>query len=74
LKEYGPSTGTERVFWMSDDLIVKVSKSFEVYCTKDAVKIATLSKERFEYLLNNDQDEIIGFLCKKSNRIYSPTI
>jgi translation elongation factor P/translation initiation factor 5A len=70
------------MFWMSDDLIVielhwsidSNKAPWEIYSTKDAIKIATLSKERFGYFYDDNDHVIIGFFDKKNGRIYPATL
>jgi hypothetical protein len=64
------------LFWMTDDFIVKINyddDSIEVYSSKDANKIITLSRKRFELLCTWSPDEVIGFLDKKTRRIFPAT-
>ena len=67
------------LYWMNQDLIVRETEQlWEVFCTKDASKIATLKRELFDCLRDESNKrreyEVVGILEKSTGRIYSPTI
>ena len=67
------------LYWMNQDFVVRESEQlWEVFCTKDGSKLATLKKQLFDCLKDYSnkigESEVVGILEIKTQRIYSPTI